>query len=298
MSKLDGWWNRLWEYLTARPAGTVGAGAGVAAAVAATVIFLPTTPAPPPDNPGAQQAAPPPITTTTPAPAPPAKNTPSMVLVASQIYLAPGASDANGDGSQARPFASLAKAASTVQPGQTIVARGGVYQPTQAVEIRTDGTASKRITLTNAPGERPVFDAARIPADEWFITQTAGFWTVRGIEIRNAPRHSYVCVSCRSDVFSSLSIHDGHGIGLLLRGEGTDNNQVLDGDFYRNHDPGASADGLAFKYGSGAGNIVRGCRFWGNVDDGLDLHEFAGPVTVDRQPWRAAAFQQHRVPQR
>jgi len=271
-------WHRLWDLLTAKPAVTLTAGASAAAAIVAGVVLIPTPAARPPttalptvapaaSSPGDSSASPSPAGTPS---APPG-----------QIYLAPGGSD-NGDGTTAHPYASLAKAVSVVHPGQTIVARGGTYRPTKAVAITTDGTAQKRITLTNAPGERPVFDAARIPATDWFVTQTAGYWTVRGLEIRNAPSHAYVCLACRSVVFAGLSMHDNRGTGLLLRDDGTEDNQVLDGDFYRNHDAGASADGLAFKYGSGSGNLVRGCRFWGNVDDGFDLHEFAAPVTVDR----------------
>jgi RNA polymerase sigma factor (sigma-70 family) len=271
------WWSRLVEYATAKPALTVTTGAGVAAAVTAAVFLLPGPESSPPVVPPVAGASATPSSGTPSAPTTTPSATPAAVIA---IYLSPTGSDA-GDGSSAKPYASLAKAVSVVRPGQTIVARGGTYRPSKAVSVSTDGTAQKRITLTNAPGERPVFDAARIAAGAWFITQTADFWTVRGLEIRSAPSHAYVCRACRGVVFHRMSIHDNRGIGLLLRDAGTTDNQVLDGDFYRNHDNGA-ADGLAFKYGSGTGNVVRGCRFWGNVDDGLDLHEFTSPVTIDR----------------
>ncbi len=280
-----GWWHRLVDALTAKPALTIGtATSAVTALVVVTTVLAPdggdNAFAPPPSPaPATASATPFPAPTQTAAQTAAPSQSPA-IAASDRIYLSPNGNDA-GDGSADRPYASLAKAVSVVQPGQTIVARGGAYRASQPVEIATDGTPDRRITLTNAPGEAPVFDAAGIPEGKWFITQTAPYWTVRGLEIRNAPGHAYVCRSCRHNVFSRLSIHDNGGTGLLLRDAGTVGNEVLDGDFYRNHDRGG-ADGVAFKWGSGGGNAVRGCRFWGNVDDGLDLHEFTDPVTIDR----------------
>ncbi|KAG8685618.1 hypothetical protein FRC09_014638, partial [Ceratobasidium sp. 395] len=62
------------------------------------------------------------------------------------------------------------------------------------------------------------------------------------------------------------------------------NNQVINCDSYNNRDPrknGESADGIGIKEGSGTGNLIRGSRFWNNVDDGLDFWEFLSPVTVE-----------------
>ncbi len=59
---------------------------------------------------------------------------------------------------------------------------------------------------------------------------------------------------------------------------------MLNLDSYLNRDPrknGESADGLAIKEGSGAGNVVRGARLWDNVDDGVDAWEFTSPVTIE-----------------
>ncbi|MEV4414072.1 sigma-70 family RNA polymerase sigma factor [Catellatospora sp. NPDC049609] len=277
-----GWWSTLLKPLAAKPALTAGTAAGTAAAIAVVVVLLPGQPS----SDGGAVAAPPSPSTpaaTAPAAPPSASVSPSVTAAAArtQLFLSPTGSD-DGDGSAARPYASLAKAVSVVRPGQTIVAGGGTYRAVDPVVIATDGTAQQRITLTNAPGERPVFDAADLRANTWFITQTADHWTVRGLEIRNAPRDAYVCRACRQGVFDRLSIHDNGGTGLTLRDPGTAGNQVLNSDFYRNHDAGAAADGLSLKYGAGTGNIVRGCRVWGNVDDGFDLHEFTDPVTIDR----------------
>lgn len=86
------------------------------------------------------------------------------------IFVAPGGSD-DGDGSAARPYATLNKAVAVVRPGQTIALRGGTYRPARPVTITTSGTANKRIVLTNYRDERAVIDASAIPADQWAITQ-------------------------------------------------------------------------------------------------------------------------------
>ncbi|WP_460492153.1 right-handed parallel beta-helix repeat-containing protein [Dactylosporangium cerinum] len=92
-----------------------------------------------------------------------------------------------------------------------------------------------------------------------------------------------MCVSCRQNVFRRLSMHDNVESGLTLRGEGTTGNQVLDSDFFGNHNPadqGSSGIGLGIKFGSGADNIVRGCRAFNNADDGFDFGDFASPIDI------------------
>jgi len=87
-------------------------------------------------------------------------------------------------------------------------------------------------------------------------------------------------------VFERLdSHHNGHG----MRIEGaSDDNLVLNCDFHHNQDPYTTpdtygnADGFEIAYiPAGLGNTVRGCRFWWNTDDGLDLWENDGHVVID-----------------
>nr|WP_104788568.1 right-handed parallel beta-helix repeat-containing protein [Streptomyces sp. QL37]PPQ59376.1 pectate lyase [Streptomyces sp. QL37] len=204
-------------------------------------------------------------------------------VTGADVYLAPDGSD-DGDGSRERPFATLGKAASVVRPGQTIAMRGGTYRPAEGAALITDGTAGRRITLSNYRGERPVIDASGLPGGTWAVTQEADNWTVQGLEIRGSASHAYVCRSCRNTVFRGLSLHDNAESGLTLRDAGTENNTVLDSDFYANGPGEAGGVGLAVKFGSGAGNTVRGCRAFDNGADGIDLGGFTTPVTV-RSTW-------------
>lgn len=195
------------------------------------------------------------------------------------LYVAPDGSD-DGDGSLAQPFATLARATSTVRPGQTIALRGGTYTPGDTTTLGVSGTASARITVSGYRNERPVIDGSGLGADRWTVVVTGSNLTVQGLEIRDSPSHALVCSSCRHDVFRRLSLH-GNGTGLTLRDAGTVGNTVADSDFYDNHSTdGTAGTGLAIMFGSGIGNVVRGCRSYRNAVEGVDLGGFADPVTL------------------
>jgi RNA polymerase sigma factor (sigma-70 family) len=289
----------LWEVLqravrelAVRPA-LLGGTAAVAAAtvVVSAVYYLPydrPDPGPPPPVAASWTPGPgiSPTGSPTPSTPPPTSQSPGggfNGVASASYYVAPTGSDGN-PGTLNQPFATLGKAVSVVAPGETIALRGGRYQPTEPVEITTSGAADRRIVLSNYRGERPVIDAARLPGDSAFVSHDADYWTVQGLEIHGAPSHAYICRSCGHNVFRLLSIHDNGETGLILRGPDTVGNQILDSDFFRNHDDagrGEFSDGLGIEYGSGAGNVVRGCRLYENADDGLGLNEFSSPVTID-----------------
>jgi len=200
------------------------------------------------------------------------------------VFVAPDGDD-RATGSLRRPYATLAQAVSVARPGQTIALRGGLYRPDKPVVIETSGTAERRITVSNYRNERPVIDAGRLPADQWYITHQANYWTVQGLEIKNSRNHAYVCLACQFDVFRRLSLHDNQGTGLLLRDLGTIGNKVLDSDFFNNHDDDATnsnADGLNVQGGAGPVNLISRCRAWNNADDGIDLGGSTASVTIDR----------------
>ncbi|WP_144118404.1 sigma-70 family RNA polymerase sigma factor [Catellatospora sichuanensis] len=299
---------RVIGYLNVKVVGT--AGVGVAAATAAVLAVsgttppavAPPTPGPPPQAAPATSAAP--VRSATPSPSAPPAPARHVVtaegVTSADIYVATDGDD-TGPGTAARPYATLAKAVQVVQPGQVVALRAGTHRPTATVEITIVGTASRRITVSNLVGERPVVDGSALPGGQWLITQRGGYWTVQGLEMRNAPSHAYVCRACRGNVFRRLWLHDNGDTALTLRDAGTQGNHVLDSDFARNHDTvdrGGSADGLAIKNGAGAGNVVRGCRFAENSGDGLDLSNFTDPVTVvgnwaygnGHNRWDIAAF--------
>ncbi|MDT3726295.1 sigma-70 family RNA polymerase sigma factor [Streptomyces sp. DSM 41972] len=200
---------------------------------------------------------------------------------AHDLYVAPDGSDERGDGSLARPYATLGKAAGLVRPGRRIVLRGGVHRPAEPVVLDTDGSAGKPITLTAYRGERPVLDLSRVAEGEWAVVQRADHWTVRDLEVRGARGHAWVCDGCAHGVFDGLDVHHSGGSGLVLRGEGTVGNTVVDSDFHDNHRANGDGTGLAIVFGAGDGNTVRRCRAWGNGGDGVDLGGFMDPVLLE-----------------
>ncbi|MEV0392321.1 sigma-70 family RNA polymerase sigma factor [Polymorphospora rubra] len=269
---------RLAEHLSVKPAAVVATPVVGAVAVLAVTLLPPLAEddglAQPLPVPPATAGATPPSVSARPS-ASPSAAPPTEIFVAAD-------GDDRAAGTRAQPYATLNKAVSVVRPGQTIFLRGGVHRATEPVRIDVDGTPDRRITLVNFPGERPTLDASRVAGDGPYLTLGADHWTIEGIDIVKAPRDPLVCQSCSHNVFRNLSVHDNGGTGLVLRGAGTSDNQILDSDFHHNTDAaGRDADGLAFRSGSGPGNVVRGCRTFDNVDDGLAIDGFADPVTID-----------------
>ena len=285
-----------WKSLVpVKPVVGLGVATSAALAISFAVYFPPGPPPQPPTKP--PSTAPTVLPTRDPADRPskgpdasPAASSPTTIRTASQLdqaagiliadwYVSPNGDD-TGPGTLAAPFATLSQAAYVVRPGQTIALRGGTYRWSDQIRIETDGAAGQRIVLTNYGREIPVIDAAGSGADP-FIWHEADYWTVQGLQFRNAGGVTYDCRSCRGDTFRRVVIHDGAGIGLRLTGEGTVDNQVLDSDLFANHDDGGRGDGLAIRDGSGQGNLVRGCRFFNNAGDGVRLSRFAGAVTIE-----------------
>ncbi|SDT60488.1 sigma-70 family RNA polymerase sigma factor [Actinoplanes derwentensis] len=268
----------LHKSLVATVAVTAVAGGGLSWAV----YYEPAVPQRPPAAVATPATTPPAATNTAPpANSPSASGTPVQKAVSglgvtrADIFVAPGGSD-DGDGSRARPYASIAKAVATVKPGQTIALRAGTYRPPAPIEIGTSGEQEKRITISGYAGEKATIDASAIPADQWAITQRASWWTVRDLEVTGARNAAWTCLSCVDNLYQRLRVHDGAGAGLMLRDDGTAGNRVLDSDFWANQ-----GSGLSVQFGRGDGNLVRGNRAWGNQRDGFDLGSFTSPVTVE-----------------
>lgn len=223
--------------------------------------------------PGSTTASPSTSASTSPAP--------GTAGTAGVLHVAPDGSDAKGDGSLARPYATLGKAVDLIRPGQTIALRGGTYRPAEPVTIDTDGTARQPIVLTAYQGERPVIDVSAVPDGQWAVTQRADHWTVRNLEVRGSSSHAWVCSGCAHNVFSGLTMHHNARSGLVLRDAGTEDNTVTGSDFHHNRDATGGGSGLAIVFGSGAGNTVRHCRTWENGGDGIDLGGFTSPTVLE-----------------
>lgn len=214
------------------------------------------------------------------------------------FYLSPTGIDTN-PGTLTQPFFTLNKAWTIIAPGDTIYLRGGIYQykSTQYLKDK-NGNSSNMINVWSYPGENPVItkNSTTSFAYTWAsgILFTGNYFHWRGIEISGFPQQdSMVYTGLRisdanNNVFEQIdSHHNGHG--CVITGK-SGNNLVLNCDFHHNQDPLTTlqynnADGLEICYiPAGLTNTVKGCRFWWNSDDGIDLWQNDG-ITIIESCW-------------
>jgi len=210
-------------------------------------------------------------------------------------YLSPEGSDSN-PGTVTQPFFTLNKVWTVIFAGDTVFLRGGTYNfnSTQYL-INKKGTATNTIKIWAYPGEIPVITRNTTTGfkDIWQsgICFTGDYFHWKGLEITGYTQlESKVYTGFRvSDSNNNIieninSHHNGHGFTLSGKSNG---NLILNCDFYYNQDPLTDpkyedADGLEICYiPAGMTNTIRGCRFWWNTDDGLDLWENDGTVLID-----------------
>ncbi|MEV0176495.1 right-handed parallel beta-helix repeat-containing protein [Streptomyces sp. NPDC050803] len=180
--------------------------------------------------------------------------------------------------------ADLEAAVKNATSGTTIQVRGGTYTPAATLKSTANGTSSARITLKAHGSEKVKIDGSKLPDGSWLAGIYGDYWTVSGITFQNSPAQGFVATSSVGGVFKNLVTANNGDSGFTLRGDGTTNNLVQNLDSYGNYDPaahGQNADGIAVKFGSGAGNRITGARLYNNSDDGLDLWQFSSPITID-----------------
>lgn len=242
---------------------------------------------------GTTPITPPPTTapaTTAPPTTPPATTPPPAT---GTLFVATNGNDAN-PGTLSQPLATIQRAHDLVQPGGTIAVRGGTYAPSVTIKILKDGTSARPITLTSHDGERVIIDGENMPytpaavgssiprPDRGALHVEGDWWRFVGLEIINGP-YGIFGVDTNNGWYERLVTRDNYESGLHLQGASA-GNHIINLDSYGNRDPrknGESADGLAIKEGSGAGNVVRGARLWRNSDDGFDAWLFLSPVLIE-----------------
>lgn len=99
-----------------------------------------------------------------------------------ELFVDPDGSDA-GSGTSEEPFGSLTTAFERLQPGDTLIVRGGTYS--EDVVLRdelTPGTAGAPIVVRAAPGERPMIEGR-------LVLHGADHWHLRGINVTWSERN-------------------------------------------------------------------------------------------------------------
>jgi len=210
-------------------------------------------------------------------------------------FISPSGSDATGDGSYDNPWWTLNKVWSTgaFGAGDTVYCRNGTYNWTAEQDLTAkSGTINDTIKIWAYPGEQPIFRkgaAIGVSSPAQMIHLAGDYVWLKGLEIKDFTQESaHLWTGLRvqnSDncIFEQLVIHNC-GMGLKLYDD-SHNNLILNCDSYNNQDPltaYGNADGFQISYvPTGDSNIIRGCRSWGNTDDGFDFFESEGYVEAD-----------------
>jgi hypothetical protein len=210
-------------------------------------------------------------------------------------YLSPTGKDTN-PGTITQPIFTLNRVWTLISPGDTVYLRGGSYQYVSTQSLKgKNGNSSSTIKIWAYPGEIPVI--TKNPTTSFAYNWTSGilftgnYFHWKGIEISGFTQQDYkVYTGFRisdgnNNVFEQInSHHNGHGLVITGNSSG---NLVLNSDFHHNQDPLSTlkygnADGLEICYiPSGLTNTVKGCRFWWNTDDGIDLWQNDGNVIIE-----------------
>ncbi|MBK7028629.1 MAG: right-handed parallel beta-helix repeat-containing protein [Bacteroidales bacterium] len=204
---------------------------------------------------------------------------------AAKYYISQTGND-NNTGTITSPFFNLNKAWTKVSTGDTIYARGGVYNYTVVQRIQNkSGTAANPIKVWAYPGERPVFNfgtAGFTGTTIAFATGWSSYLHVRGLRITNVPQvvdaniGFMLASSTNNCTIEYCEIDHIGGYGLTISSN-CDNNLILNCDSHHNEDPLSS---IPYDGSNGFGmtnnttsdnNIFRNCRAWFNSDDGFDF---------------------------
>ena len=209
-------------------------------------------------------------------------------------YVATDGNDGNAGTDITNSFASIQKAHTVCQPGDTIYLRGGTYEifssGSTGIDLTKNGTSENRIYLWNFPGEAPVLDFNQMSTESGVtgVSLAGDYWHLKGIEITKAKEGtgnsaSGMVITGSNNILELLDLNRIEGRALLLYSSASDN-LVLNCDAHHNYDPlhsGGNADGFQAIAVTGVNNRFTGCRSWFNSDDGFDLWETEAPITID-----------------
>jgi hypothetical protein len=137
---------------------------------------------------------------------------PSEAYAASSYYVAKSGSDTTGDGSSARPWASIQKAANSVPAGATVHVGAGTYNERVTIPVTKSGSAS---AMTRFVADGAVVVTKGLVVNSSY-TEVSGFEITpgaSGLYFRDGQVH----VTGSNNLLSGLNIHDivsGSGVSF------------------------------------------------------------------------------------
>jgi hypothetical protein len=219
-------------------------------------------------------------------------------------YISPNGNDAN-TGTIDAPLKNLQVAVNKMVPGDIVYVRGGVYYPDfkqdgtkTTIRLTASGTADKRLSILNYPGEAPIINFRDQPKAVSIrgVQLNGNYWYIKGIHFTEAGDNGMKIEGNYNIIEKcTFSYNDDTGLQLgfghvfsdthpgISSNDGTycAYNDIIDCDAYFNYDTdnrGSDADGFACKMHNGKGNRFIRCRAWDNSDDAWDLYETDYPV--------------------
>ncbi|HET6604774.1 MAG TPA: right-handed parallel beta-helix repeat-containing protein [Xanthomonadaceae bacterium] len=180
---------------------------------------------------------------------------------AATYYVDDGGSDGNL-GTLSQPWATLQKAADTVQPGDTVLVRAGNYA---GGHFTTGGTPSQRIVLAAFPGEAPVVNANNPVTSDGINLEGASYMTVEGFTVTGTGRAGIRAVLCDgveirdnlTDLNARWGIFTGFCDDLLIEGNQASRSGIEHGIYVSN---------------SGDRPVIRGNLIFGNHANGIHMN--------------------------
>lgn len=221
-------------------------------------------------------------------------------LQAKVYYVATNGNDDN-PGTFADPWVTWQKGFDAAHAGDTVYLRGGVYYTAgilrggQCIGVSVtskSGSAEKPVTIQAYPGETPVLDGSPMTANarrRGIHLSNCSHFVLRGLTVRNVREYgqfpgcplaeSISMARCSHIHFEGCTVHDcGNGFGTSGF---CDQISFVNCDAYNNidfSDNGGYANGWTLTmylspgvYASGTHVTLKGCRSWGNSDDGYDM---------------------------
>ncbi|MDO4300701.1 MAG: bacterial Ig-like domain-containing protein [Clostridia bacterium] len=229
----------------------------------------------------------------------------SINTAVTTVYASPEGSF-KGNGTEGNPY-DIYTAIGFLQPGQTLILKGGTYKLTKPIEILNgvNGTAGNMMTVQAKKGEKVVIDGQNMTAG---VILGGDYWHIKDIEFTNcAENQKCFHLGGSHNIIENCIFSNNRDMGLQIsRISGKTQpdfdtwpsyNLILNCESYNNCDPSMiNADGFGAKLTVGAGNVFRGCKSHHNVDDGWDLYTKVntgaiGSVTLEncesyRNGWR------------
>lgn len=221
------------------------------------------------------------------------------------VYASPDGSF-KGNGTEGNPY-DIYTAIGFLQPGQTLILKGGTYKLTKPIEVLygDNGTSNQMITVQAKKGEKVIVDGQNMTAG---VILGGDYWHFKNIEFTNcAENQKCFHLGGSHNIIENCIFSNNRDMGLQIsRISGKDQpdfdqwpsyNLILNCESYNNCDPSMiNADGFGAKLTVGNGNVFRGCKSHNNVDDGWDLYTKVntgaiGSVTLEncesyRNGWR------------